>query len=354
MHKRMLMCLIMFISICFLSGCWDYKDINHRVMPVVLGIAKEEIDDAYKVFLQIPLPSENQNETRIVIDSGKTINEIINNISTNMESQVDLLHVKVIVVGQEIAEEGFDDLISAFLRSRDISSKALFTICEEDLNTFFSKMGNHGNEGTVLLDYFEKDAGWNPQIALTRVWHIYRSIHSLTNDVAVPILKLGDTTMVEQTGSAVIKEGRMVSRIDSKETLLYNAFNGESTQGIIEVTDNAAVRIVENSMRHKATFVQGKPKLASTVFLKVTIMETKQGTTEKVIKEQLNQQLTERFNEMFTKIQQVESDILGIGQLFRNKLPRSELTQWRSKYYPHITTDIHFEVDIQNSGNLKM
>lgn len=347
------MCIFLSIVISCLSGCWDIKDINHRVMPVVIGISKE--GDDFKAFLQIPHPSDDQIETRIVVDQGRTINEIINKISTNMESQVDLLHVKVIVVDQQIVTEGLDEIVSAFLRSRDISPKALFAISEEDLETFFYKMEeNSGPQGTVLLDYFEKNAGWNPQIALTRVWHIYRSTYSLTNDVSVPILKLGETTTVEQTGSAVIKEGRMVGRIDSNETLLYNAFNGESTHGVIEVMDDATIKILGSSIYHNAKLVNGNPDLTSTIRLKVSVLEAKKDTTEEMIMEQLNQQLTERFNEMFKNIQQEEADILAIGQLFRNKLSRSELKQWRSEYYPNLTPNIFFEVDIQNSGNLKM
>ncbi|WP_449619557.1 Ger(x)C family spore germination protein [Robertmurraya sp. Marseille-Q9965] len=353
MHKNTFKISLILVSIFLLGGCWDNKDINHRVMPVVLGISKE--DDDYKIYLQIPNPSETKMESRIVVGKGNSINEVINNISTNMESQVDLLHIKVIVVDERIANEGFDNIISAFLRSRDIPSKALFTICEEDFGTFFSKMEQtEGPEGTILLDYFEKDAGWTPQVALTRIWHIYRSMHSLTHDVAVPILRLGKNMTIEQAGSGVIKEGKMVSRINPQETLLYNAFNGEGTRGIIEVMDKATVKILDNSISHNAEIIKEKPKLTTTIYLKVTLLETEKGTTEKVIKKQLSDMLEKRFNKMFTNIQQAESDILGIGQLFRNQLQRNELKQWREKYYPNVSAKIQFEVDIQNSGNLKL
>lgn len=353
MSQRILKVFVMIISVGLLSGCWDNKDINHRVMPVVLGIAK--LEDEIQLYLQIPNPAIKGIETKIVKERGKSINEIINKISTNMESQVDLLHIKVIVIDEQIANGGIDKIVSAFLRSRDIPTKALFTICEEDLDDFFSKMeGSSRPEGTLLLDYFEKNAGWTPQVALTRVWHIYRSMNSLTHDVAVPILKTGKTMAVEQTGSAVIREGKMVSKIDPKETLLYNAFNGESTQGIIEVLDIATVKILDNSIRHYSRMVKATPELATTVFLKVTILEAENKASETMIKKQLSKLLENRFNHMFTNLQQVESDILGIGQLFRDQLSREELKKWRSKYYPRVKTTIDFEVDIQNSGILKL
>lgn len=137
MTKYVVKVFVMAAVLLLLNGCWDNKDINHRVMPVVLGISK--VDQDFKVYLQIPNPSDEKIKTRIVEESGQSINEIISKISTNMESQVDLLHIKVIVVDEQIAKEGFNKIISAFLRSRDIPSKALFAVCEDDLDEFLHR-----------------------------------------------------------------------------------------------------------------------------------------------------------------------------------------------------------------------
>ncbi|MGG4491271.1 Ger(x)C family spore germination protein [Metabacillus idriensis] len=350
--KRTAVFIIFVLIVSILSGCWDNRDINHRVMPVVLGISKKGED--YKVFLQIPEPLEDSIETKIVSGGGKTINQAVNNISVNMESSVDLLHVKVIVIEKRLAEEGMKDLFGGFIRSRDISSKALVAICEDNMDEFFASMVKRIQpEGTTLLDFFEKNAGWDPKIALTRVWQVYRSIHSYTRDVAIPMLRLGKTTLVEQIGSAVIKNGKLVEAIDSNETLLFNAFNGESTQGEIEVLNDASVLILDNSMKNKSKFKDQLPLLHSEIKLTVMILETKGDPSEKQIKKELEVLLTKRFNEMFKKLQNSEADILGLGQYFRNKIPRKRLKDWRSKYYQELYMDFKVHVDIQNAGNLK-
>lgn len=334
-----------------LSACWDNKDINHRVMPVVLGVSMK--GEEYKVFLQIPQPTQNAIQTKVVIGTGKTINQAVDKISTDMESSVDLLHLKVIVIEKKLAKEGVTDLISGFMRSRDVSPKAMVAICDDDIDRFFSKMNQSPQpEGTVLLDHFEKNAGWNPQIALTRIWQIYRSIHSYTRDAAIPMIRLGKSTLVEQVGSAVIKNGRMVEQIDSNETLLFNAFNDESTQGKIEVMDAGSVLILSNTMVHESKFINERPYLKSKIKLKVMILETKGNASTALIKQELETLLTRRFNEMFTKLQKTEADILGLGQFFRNKFSRKELKHWRSEYYPELSLDFQVHVDIQNGGNL--
>ncbi|WP_235864038.1 Ger(x)C family spore germination protein [Sutcliffiella halmapala] len=352
MYKRSIRIAIVWTYLLLmLSGCWDNKDINHRIMPVVLGIALE--DGNYKAFLEIPYPKEDTFELRIVSAVGNSLNQVMEDMSKNLESDVDLLHVKVIIIEKGLAEEGVKDLFAGFMRSRDLSPKALVAISENDLDDFFTAITHETNpDGTGLLDCFEKNAGWGPQIALTRVWQVYRSIHSYTQDVAIPIIKLGSSTDWIQVGSAVIKNGRMVGQISSDETLLYNAFQGEGTYGKIEVLGGSSVLIIGDKMNHRSKMENSTPNLQSNIRLKVMLLETRGDPTVAEIKKELELLLTQRFNDMFTMLQTNEADILAIGQLFRKNLSRDELKTWRSGYFPRLNMDLNVQVEIQNTGNL--
>ncbi len=321
-------------------------------MPVVLGVTTEE--DNYKVFLQVSEPVEETLETRIIIGEGKTINHVIDNISSNMESSIDLLHVKVIIVDHELAKQGLEDLIAGFMRSRDVSSKVLIATIKEDMNHFFQSMNEQIiPSSTTPLDFFEKNAGWNPQIALTRLWQVYKSIHSRTYDTALPIISLGETTTLEQVGSLVIRKGKAVEEIDPNETLLYNALWENSVQGMIEILDEASIMILGNWVNYDSKLINGQAYLTADLNLNVTVLETIGAETKREIKKQLKELLQKRFNKMFAKLQSSEADILGTGRYFRNKLPNSELKNWRSEYYPNLTFQLDIHVDIQNEGNLK-
>ncbi|WP_138752283.1 Ger(x)C family spore germination protein [Paenibacillus sinopodophylli] len=350
---RALKLLIAAMLVMVLSGCWDNIDINHRVLPVVMGVSKH--DGNYLIYLQIPEQVQNSTQIKIVKGTGSTINHAVDLISANLEDRVDLLHIKVIVLDKKYAEEGLEDTISDFMRGRDVSPKTLVTICDEDMDAFFSSVRKKmGPKGTTLYDFFEKNAGWNPQIALTRVWEVYRSIHSYTRDVAIPIIRSGDTTVVQHVGSAVIKEGRMVSQISSEETLLFNAFQRESTQGKIEVMNHASVLVIGNSLAVHTRMDGGNPVLRSKLKLKVVIMETKDHPTSDMIMKELNESLTHQFNQMFAKLQESEADILGIGQYFRRQIPRSELKEWRTTFYPKLKLELQVQTIIENTGFLEL
>jgi spore germination protein KC len=350
---KLLQFLIMIVLVIPLGGCWDNRDINHRIMPVVLGVASNS--EGYKVFLQSPIPQNGTLVSKIIIGEGETINEIIDTISANMERQVDLLHVKVLLIDRNLAEGSMEDLIAGMMGSRDVSSKTLVAICDEEMESFFNRIEEGGATitPTSILDFFEKNAGWNPQVALTRIWHIYRSVHSYTRDVAVPILRHGQTTMIDYMGSAVIREGKMVDEITPNETLLYNSFNNESTDGKIEVTGSGSFLILKNSLSHESWVKGNIPFLNTTATFKVMLLETRGKTSINELKNELEVMLTKRYEVMLSNVQESGADIFGIGQLFRAEIPRKDLEDWRTDYFPQLQADIKVEVVVENTGNLR-
>ncbi|MEC0267065.1 Ger(x)C family spore germination protein [Paenibacillus anseongense] len=351
--KSTLQILVLLIMVMTLSGCWDNKDINHRTLPLVMGVTK--LNDEYKVILQDPELDQSEIKMNLISQTGKTISQAVDKISMNKEKQIDLFHIKVILIEKKVAQQGLKDIIAGFMRNGEISLKAYVVICDEDVESYLSnEKKTTVPKQAFVYDFFEKNAGWNPQIARAQIWQVYRSIYSYTNDIAIPLIKAGQTSPCEYIGSSVIRNGKMVEQITSDETLLYNAFNKESTQGKIEVMDHASVLIVSNSMNHKSEFVDNKPYMRTQIKLKVVILETKGNPSQTLIIQELEKLITERFELLFSKIQKSEADILGVGQRFRTIIPRKDLQHWRTDYYPQLKMDLQFHTDIQNEGLIKM
>ncbi|WP_237167870.1 Ger(x)C family spore germination protein [Paenibacillus yonginensis] len=335
-----------------LPGCWDNKDINHRSLPIIMGVSME--NNRYNVYLDIPTIAAEEGGMKVVKGTGSTISETIDDLSADIESQVDLLHLKIIVVDKKYAQKGLKDSIYTFMRSRDISAKTILIVSDEDLDTFFKNVNDFSqDEETTLYNYFQKNAGWNPQITDTRVWQVFRSINSYTHDVVAPLVRTGGTTPVDILGSAVLKNGKMVDEISTEETLLINAFNGISAQGKIEVMNKATVQITSSSISHKASLRNGVPSLSSKFKLRVTVLDTKGDPSVTEIKNEVQTLLCKRVEKFFAKVQKDRADVLGLGQLFRTKLSRSELAHWREDYYPRMQLNFSVHTDIQNLGNLR-
>jgi Ger(x)C family germination protein len=349
---RLLTATIAILMTLPVGGCWDNKDINHRSLPIVMGISKR--DGQYQVILQVPEPSESRAKLRVIQGRGSTINEVVDRLSTNMESQIDLLHLKLILFEDEYAKEGLGDAIDSFMRSHDISSKVMVAICDEPIDTFFDNINKFNkNNGTILLSFFEKNAGWNPQVATTRIWEVYRSMLSYTHDIAMPVIHSGSGTVIDSNGSAIIRNGRMVGNITQGETLLVSAFSGNSTMGKIEVMENVTVEIIcSMSLKHHS-MRDGVPYLKSKIRLKVTLLETIGAPTSQQIKEEVDKLLKKRYDSIMTKMKAAGADIMAAGQYFRNDLSREQLEHWREDYLPKLQYDVEVDTVIQNTGLLR-
>lgn len=345
--------LIGTVFVILLGGCWDNKDINHRALPIAMGISYQQGD--YEVFLDIPKVSYKNEGIQVISAKGNSISAAVNNISMNLENQVDLLHLKVIIVDKAFATRGLSEITSNIIRSRHVSPKTMFVISDEPLDQFFKGINNTSNgTGNEIYDFFQKNSGWNPEIAHTPVWKVFRSIHSYTNDVVLPIIKSGDSTAIQSMGSGIIKNGKMVSRLNNEQTLLYNVFDGNSLDGKIEVMGKATVQIVSSHIHNESKFVNNLPVLNSELSLKVIILDVLGEPTMEVIKMELQNLLQHILNQIFLKIERVKADIFGIGQHYRDDLPRTELAQWRTKYLPEAKINLEVKTTIRNTGNLKL
>ncbi|NBD24076.1 Ger(x)C family spore germination protein [Paenibacillus sp. T1] len=348
----MLMRMVAVVLLFLLSGCWDNKDINHRSLPIAMGVSYNQ--GSYTIYLDIPSVTEDEEKIQIISDHGDSINEVIDHISMNMESQVDLLHLKVILVDKAFAKHGLSEGIASIIRSRYIAPKTMFVICDEPLDHFFQHIdASSTDDGTAIYDYFQKNAGWSPDIAYTPTWRIFRSIHSYTNDVVIPMIKSGDSTVIKSTGSAIMKNGKMVGKLTNEETLLYNVFNGVNTQGKIEVMGHATVQIVSSRIGNRSSLEQDQPRLRSTVHLKITVMDTRGNPSMVLIKKELQELVTREFMLLFQKVQKAGADVFGLGQHFRDDLTRPQLARWRTDYLPNMKVDLHVKTIVRNTGNLK-
>ena len=134
-------CMIIILTLSLLSGCWDYRDIDHRLLPVAMGISKSE--DKYQIVLLLPSIQNGQVKSRIITGQGETVTKTIDTLSENMESRIDLLHVKVIMLDKDLAQSGFQNVMSGFMRARDVSPHTLVAISEEKVEDFFHAMSKN-------------------------------------------------------------------------------------------------------------------------------------------------------------------------------------------------------------------
>ncbi|WP_028608797.1 Ger(x)C family spore germination protein [Paenibacillus harenae] len=343
----------MLVTLIFaVTGCGEIKDINHRALPIVMGIAPGD-EKEFRVALQIPLPGQQQYTVRTVSAEGETVSQAIQRVQTNVENHLDLLHLKLIIFHLDLIKDGINEELEYAIRSRQIAPKSYIAATESDIVKLLNSTKERvEQDGTTFYNFFSQTAGWTPDISNTQLWEAYRAVHSSSQDYMAAIVGIGDDEMLESRGSAVIAGGKMVDRLDSEEMLLVNIFNNKFQGAVIQVLEKASVMVIGAKVRNVVSIKSGVPKLHSKLTLTVSIEETKGEPSPGEIRHQLNEEMEGRFMMILNRMKKHEADLFHIGQHFRRILTPDEMKKWRSEYYPQLEASIEVETLIRNTGDL--
>ena len=340
--------IILMFSLTFLGGCWDNKDIEKRVLPLVIGIAKGG-NNGYQVTVQIPLTKTSGLMSRIVTSKGPSVSRALGEIQTNSENAVDYSQVHLVVIQKNLATNSkqLRQLIKFLMRSKEIPTNAQLAFTDDPIVNLLSNINDKlGVDATSLFDYFNKGAGWAPGISNTRIWEVYRSLYSYTDDITIPIVGSGKDTVLIYKGAAAFKKGKITQRINPDETQLINLFQTNNANGKIENVGFASVMVKYSAVKNIAFMKDNEPTVSTNLKLKIDVLEVHAGITNDQINNKLEKLLEKRFYHVLKQSKKTNTDLFGFGKYFRHQIPYDDLKNWREKYYPNLKAN--FQVQVSN------
>jgi spore germination protein KC len=341
--------IIVLMSLTLLSGCWDIKEIDKRDIPLIIGIHREN-DNQYKVTLYIPVTEKGSKLSRTVTQKGTNVSSALEQLKTNTEDALYYKQVRLILIQSNLANDNEDisEVIKFLMKSKELPSIALLAITDENIEKMFSTISDKLDaHATSVIDYFYKGVNWAPEISTTRIWEVYQSLFSYTNDIAVPVVNSGKDTLLSFEGSAVLKNGKIMERINPSENQFVNLFQNHQTKGKIESLDYASIMVKNSSLQIKPSMKTDQLMVSSDLSLKIEILEKKEDVSNDQIQSELEKLIEKRFYSLFEQAQRNKADIFGFGQHFRNKIPYSELKNWRDDYYPSLKVNFQVHVNIE-------
>lgn len=229
-----------------LTGCWDKIEIEDRSFILSIGVdksPKEETEPEGKRYIMTLV-----NPDTAKAEEGKVLDFITfdTEATSYTTGTIHLLqrfskdhsyeHTKVIIFGEELLKDEIlvKDILDAFTRGHQFhTSMLVYMVPGKAADVFKVKP-----KMKSLLAYYITGIAEHEDVATrigkTSFLDFTKSIATNEGDAIMPIL-IPSEDEVEAEGMGIIKDFKLIGKLDEEETIAYKWLNNKTRGGVIEI-----------------------------------------------------------------------------------------------------------------------
>lgn len=364
MKKFVLIIITLFILL-ISSGCYNYKEINDMAIVSSIGIDKDNKNDKYIVSAQImnSKESEDSEDSQITVytKEGDTVHEALRNITLKSPRKLYGNHLSKIVLSEEVAKEGIDNILDIFNRITEVRNEFIITIVKEDkasdvLKVLTTTESIPAEYVKLSLKIADKTSGLTYATKLDEFISLYLKKGI---DPVVPVLKIEKkekkgTTINNITTTnpiskiviedlAVTNKGKLETYLKNEEVIGYNFLRNQIQKMIIPVkcddeNNYASILILKNKTKSNAAKKDNKYIINFNINSEAIITEyncKKDLTDEKVIKElekDTEKKIKRYIKKSLNKQKETKGKFLGLERIIYLDYPKYKNEDYSVKY----------------------
>jgi len=384
-RKRFLPFLLILLVSIILTGCWDLKDINRRVMVVALGLDLAERTETenyeyismVKLTAQVAIPEKlsggagqpltiGAEAVWNVSAIGRNVSMCYVNLQQRLQDELFLGHTRVLVISEDLAREGLSRYMNFFRNNPEFRRLSYLLISEnkaEDLLNTFPKTANL--QAIYLMNLIEDEIQRQTMPDLPFIEIAIRDVTSGVDPIAVLISSDKETGNIKYSGLAVFRGDRMVGKLDVEETWSYLQLAEGKLSGLQVVRDVESeigrLSIVFKDLKRKMRLVlteKGNFKFECKLSFEGIIFsqEVPAVYTKEIYLDQLENRVStevkREIETVFYKVQQkYNADIFGFGELVKTYMPEEwkRIEDWHEEF-KKVELELDVETIIRSSG----
>lgn len=379
---RPLLCLL-FLPLFLLSGCWDRVEVNQ--MAIVVGAAIDKKDEeTIELSVQLAVPQalsmgqqgmgggqggQGMKTTLMESASGATVYDAATKIQEKVPRRIFWGHSRILVISEETAKEKIGDHIDFFLRHPQPRLRTSLFVSKgkaKDILAVLTPLENSSAKAAQELS--------NLRFGLqVTIMDFLQMLHSEANATALPWLEVPPPDResgeaAPQTlwlnGSAIIKNGRMVGRIDDQTTrgLLWVL----DEIGMAEITfapsagkGKISVQILRSRTRLIPEIKNGKWTMTIKVDTHDDIVENQSNLVlgdpriVDVLEKDIERQIELRIRQALEWLQkELKTDAFGFADAYHRKYPaewQRAKDRWEA-IFPEIEVNILANAKVKRYG----
>ena len=379
MKKFVLIIITLFILL-ISSGCYNYKEINDMAIVSSIGIDKDNKNDKYIVSAQImnSKESEDSEDSQITVytKEGDTVHEALRNITLKSPRKLYGNHLSKIVLSEDVAKEGIDNILDTFNRVTEVRNEFIITIVKEDkasdvLKVLTTTESIPAEYVKLSLKIADKTSGLTYATKLDEFISLYLKKGI---DPVVPVLKIDKkekkgTTINNITTTnpiskiviedlAVTNKGKLETYLKNEEVIGYNFLRNQIQKIIIPVkcddeNNYASISILKNKTKSNAAKKDNKYIINFNINSEAIITEyncKKDLTDEKVIKElekDTEKKIKRYIKKSLNKQKETKGKFLGLERIIYLDYPKYKNEDYSVKY--NVKVNLVRKGEIRNS-----
>ncbi len=257
--KKITLIYIILITL-FLTGCWDKQEIDDRAFILAMGIdhvtpghegEREEMEEIltrknhYRVTYVFPKQMMGVGEaemTNVQISSvGENVYMTERQLTTRMDSELFLGHLKSVVVGEEVVNNPkmFREVLDALEKDPFITRKISFAIVEGEAKEALEVEPKlEPMTGQFIADLF-RGRERTQRAPIKDLNEILIELHS-NKTAVIPRMVVAEEEL-KVGGSAIINDYRLVGWLGEIETIMLMLVRGQTTIFNVTVEDGDVV-----------------------------------------------------------------------------------------------------------------
>ncbi|ASB88956.1 Ger(x)C family spore germination protein [Bacillus sonorensis] len=383
MRKHISLLMILFLAWPLASGCWNRREMNELAIVGAMGIDKA--GDQKVVTTQIIDPGQvaaKQSKTvqtpvMTYQEKGNTIFQAVRRMSTETARELYFSHLRVLVIGEELAREGIGEILDVFSRDQEVRPDFFIVVAKdakaenvlkvltglEDIpaNKLFSSLETSEKmwapSMTVTLDKLISDTasdGVQPHLTGLLMTGSMRKGENQAN-----VQEISQDVRLKYNGIAVFKDDKLISWMNESNSKAVNYVLGNVRGTVEEVPCSAgkrkiALEVIRMKSNMGVKVANGLPRGTVQVHVEANIGEVQckvklmKSKTIEDVETRANEQLKKNIEEAIKTVQeQYKIDIFGFGEALHRSNPvywKKVKNNWDEKF---ATMPVHIKTDVQ-------
>ncbi len=370
-----------------LTGCWDRRELNELGIVAAIGLDKDTKTGNILLTSQIVRPGAlekkggggNEPPYEIVITSGTTIFEAIRNTVREFDRRSFFSHVKVIVISEELAREGLNDVIDLITRSHELRKTAWLVISSGSRaqDMLGIKHGIDKIQANYMLGIIKRDK-ISPYVTTSSVMDF---IKKMPGEVIQPVTGVFKIVNVESippegtqpekkegiklTGTAVFKKDKLIGFLNEEETLGFSILSKNKKNVPINVPSplndkkEICIEIVNIKSNIKPVIIGNKISFNIEVKVEGNIAEVQDNidVSNLEIFDKVNVKFSEFIqNELEIALKKIQGDLkidtLGFGNSLQRKYPKywNDIKGQWDTIFPTVAYKLTVETRLKRTG----